>query len=748
MATITKSSHGEVVEVGSLDEALAFLEQTYFESNPPGSGASEAIARRLWTELRISGGTLSEMPEGGESPIQELMAVRDRFNKMPNVSAIYKALDALHENLLILGYPRTEFFYRAEKRFLRQNAEKKGPRYRIFCVAGELRELRVVGPRKRNREDTNPRHGLLLRDTPFEDPLFFHECAFDAAAVRPSAAMKTAVRPSLNQVPSACSDFIGRRRELAAVRKELQLRRRIVGFFGLGGSGRRQLAFRIAEFYRSNYSGFQLLFEFGSAEAAAAPSAASPIRLYRHIIETLTPEEAESLRDAPVDHLARAAAAALRAARGMLVLLNVPHFLFDLFQPPRNVLTIFTCSRKVTEQGVNAILATAFGRWEARRLLRAAAGISYPGPQPLDPKVVEGLGDEHFVAELKAIRRADGWDALALLCARHPKLLQYAGQSLAEYEGRTISEVTADLAANECGRLSKLREFKYAGVIGPYLRTIYDSLPIRGQQLWCRFAVVHSPFTPQELRSVWPDVAEALPLLEQHAVVVFDSATRMYSVSAIARLYGHERLHDEMAASSVSHEIVRWAKDDLLRKMEQGSASYQCALYQKCVDSQAMAQLFNEYYRKRVFDWDDFHRLWKVFDIREPRSTLHGDDVELGLRAISAAGKWKLHEQMAMTLVVLGDVYEKRRKDHLNAMRCYAEAIDHSHCLAPADVRRPAVEHLLNVYKATETIDDKDLQSEAATIMARVTELLTLMRDPLCNRVQDSVRLGERLTRE
>jgi tetratricopeptide (TPR) repeat protein len=339
----------------------------------------------------------------------------------------------------------------------------------------------------------------------------------------PAPATSAPVIPTLHQLRAPVGDFVGREKEIADLTAALRggASAAISGISGMGGIGKTELAFYVANELRDTYPDAQLVLDMRGTDDAPrdpADALAACIRAF------LGPEQ--RLPDDPQE-LTRIYRNVLDGKRVLILLDNA----FDSAQarplmPPAGSALLVTSRETIALPGMKRVTLEQLSPTEARELQRSIA-----------PRVPE-----------------DTADRICFLCGYLPLAIRAAGSLL---------DVTADLAPEDYAEQlqDERRRLETIGTEGVDLGVeasfglSYARLASDAAGVFRQLAVFPAFFDARAEEAVCEDPGHKhLSELLRRNLVRYNEETRRYSLHDLARLFADSRMSDdERRAARMRH---------------------------------------------------------------------------------------------------------------------------------------------------------------------------------------------------
>jgi tetratricopeptide (TPR) repeat protein len=320
--------------------------------------------------------------------------------------------------------------------------------------------------------------------------------------------------PTLHQLRAAVGDFVGREKEIADLLATLRggASAAISGISGMGGIGKTELAFYVAERLRDVYTDAQLVVDMRGTDNTPrdpADALAACIRAF------LGPEQ--RLPD-DLQELTLIYRNVLEGKRALILLDNA----LDGAQarplmPPAGSALLVTSRETIALSGMKRVMLEQLQQVEARELLHGIA-----------PRVP-----------------ADAADRICFLCGYLPLAIRAAGSLL---------DVTADLAPEEYAEQlqDERRRLELIGAEGVDINVeasfnlSYARLTPDAARVFRRLAVFPAFFDARAEETICEDPGHKhLSELLRRNLVRYNKETRRYSLHDLARLFADSRMSDD-----------------------------------------------------------------------------------------------------------------------------------------------------------------------------------------------------------
>lgn len=321
--------------------------------------------------------------------------------------------------------------------------------------------------------------------------------------------------PTLHQLRAAVGDFVGREKEIAELLATLRGggSAAITGISGMGGIGKTELSFYVAERLRDTYPDAQLVLDMrGTDERPRDPAdaLASCIRAFVGLEQRL-PDDTEELT--------RLYRSVLEGKRALILLDNAS----DSAQvrpllPPAGSALLVTSRETIPIPGMKRVTLEQLRPAEARELLTSIA--------PRAP--------------------ADVADRICFLCGYLPLAVR-ATASLLDITPDLDPEVYAAQLADERTRLERIGVDPTIGIdVEASIGLSYQRLSPDAARVFSQLAVFPATFDAAAEEAVCEDENHKhLSELLRRNLVLFNADTRRYRLHDLARLFADSCLSDE-----------------------------------------------------------------------------------------------------------------------------------------------------------------------------------------------------------
>jgi tetratricopeptide (TPR) repeat protein len=354
-----------------------------------------------------------------------------------------------------------------------------------------------------------------------------------------------AIQP-LHQLRPPLKDFTGRQPEIDDLLAHIQQGVTITGVQGMGGIGKTELAYVLADRVKEAYPDAQLCLEL----KGTSPSPLSPAEVLAYIIHRFHP--AEKLPD-DVAEFTKLYHSTLHGQRVLLLMDNAADAdqLRPLCPPPDGSVLLVTSRQHFILPGLHAKNLDALPPDKACDLLRTicprlAADVT-PPPAAHVASPPRGRRRAPVALAPRGRRRApqtppgatDLVAELAQLCGCLPLALRVTASALAERVTLTPADYITRLK-NEQRRLKEL---------DPVIASLASSdavLPADLRPRWYALAVFPADFDLAAAAAVWDmkpdDAQDALDALHRYSVLEWNAQTRRFHLHDLLRLFARERL--------------------------------------------------------------------------------------------------------------------------------------------------------------------------------------------------------------
>jgi tetratricopeptide (TPR) repeat protein len=337
------------------------------------------------------------------------------------------------------------------------------------------------------------------------------------------AGLSAPVLPTLHQLRAPVGDFVGRAQEIADLTAALRggASAAITGISGMGGIGKTELAFYVANELRGVYTDAQLVVDMRGTDDPPrdpADALAACIRAFAGVEQRL-PDD--------LQELTRIYRSLLEGRRALILLDNA----FDGAQarpllPPEGSALLVTSRETIALPGLKRVTLEQLSRVEARAMLRGIA-----------PRVPVEVADR-----------------ICFLCGHLPLAIRAAGSLL---------DVTADLApADYAKQLEDERQrLELIGAEGVDLGVeasfglSYARLTPDAARVFRQLAVFPATFDARAAEAVCEDPEHKhLSELLRRNLVRYNAETQRYGLHDLARLFADSRMSsDEGHATRLRH---------------------------------------------------------------------------------------------------------------------------------------------------------------------------------------------------
>jgi tetratricopeptide (TPR) repeat protein len=334
--------------------------------------------------------------------------------------------------------------------------------------------------------------------------------------------------PTLHQLRAPVGDFVGREKEIADLLKTLRGggSAAITGISGMGGIGKTELSFYVAERLRDTYPDAQLVLDMrGTDERPRDPSdaLASCIRAFIGLEQRLPDDTGELMR------LYRSVLEGKRA----LILLDNAHDSAQVrpLLPPAGSALLVTSRETIPIPGMKRVTLEQLRPAEARELL---TGIARRVP-------------------------ADIADRICYLCGYLPLAVRAAASLLDITPDLDPGDYAAQLG-DERTRLERIGVDPTIGIdVEASIGLSYQRLPPDAARVFRRLAVFPAPFDAAAEEAVCEEENHKhLSELLRRSLVLYNADTRRYRLHDLARLFADSRLNDEERAAGRTHHAEHY----------------------------------------------------------------------------------------------------------------------------------------------------------------------------------------------
>ena len=319
--------------------------------------------------------------------------------------------------------------------------------------------------------------------------------------------------PTRHQLRAPVGDFVGREREIADLTAALRNggSAAITGISGMGGIGKTELAFYVANELRDAYPDAQLVLDMrGTDEAPRDPAdaLAACIRAF-HGLEQRLPDD--------LQELTKIYRSTLEGKRALILLDNAS----DSAQvrpllPPFGSVLIITSRSVVTLPRITRVTLEQLSPIEARELLRGIA-----------PRIP-----------------ADTADRICYLCGYLPLAVRAAG-SLLDVAVELDPADYADQLSDERRRLELIGTEGVSGSVEASLNLSYSHLSPDAARVFRKLSVFPTSFDAKAEEVICEDEShEHLSELLRRNLVLYNEETQRHRLHDLARLFADSRLSD------------------------------------------------------------------------------------------------------------------------------------------------------------------------------------------------------------
>ncbi|WKZ38706.1 MAG: tetratricopeptide repeat protein [Anaerolineales bacterium] len=267
---------------------------------------------------------------------------------------------------------------------------------------------------------------------------------------------------SLNQLPSPPLDFIGREKELAQLRQNIEKGVVISGVQGMGGIGKTALGLKLAEQISPNYPDGQIYLDLRGAHEQTP---LTPEQVMAHLIRSFHPETALPLDFGELGAMYRSV---LSGKKALLFYDNArDEKQLDSLLPPRGC-TLFVTSRQY---------------------------FTLPGLVAIDLETLDSKDAVELVQEISSRVNNKDAETLAKLCGYLPLAIRAAVSVLPRRPDWSPTELIKRLSDSRA-RL---------GLVESSLSLSYDALDSELQKYLRQLGVFAAPFDKAAILAVWFD---------------------------------------------------------------------------------------------------------------------------------------------------------------------------------------------------------------------------------------------------
>ena len=339
----------------------------------------------------------------------------------------------------------------------------------------------------------------------------------------PAPAASAPAIPTLHQLRAPVGDFVGREKEIAELTAALRggASAAITGISGMGGIGKTELAFYVAERLRDVYPDAQLVVDMrGTDNPPRDPgdALAACIRAFAGVEQSL-PDD--------LQELTRIYRSVLEGRRALILLDNASDGAQARpLMPPAGSALLVTSRETIALPGLKRVTLEQLSPVEARELLRGIA-----------PRVPD-----------------DTADRICFLCGYLPLAIRAAG-SLLDVTADLAPETYAEQLQDERRRLERIGAEGVDLGVEASLGLSYARLTPDAARVFRRLAVFPATFDARAEETVCEDPGHKhLSELLRRNLVRYNEETRRYSLHDLARLFADSRMSDdERRATHMRH---------------------------------------------------------------------------------------------------------------------------------------------------------------------------------------------------
>jgi tetratricopeptide (TPR) repeat protein len=317
--------------------------------------------------------------------------------------------------------------------------------------------------------------------------------------------------PALHQLRAPVSDFVGRNAEIDQLVQALTKGSgaTISAVRGMGGIGKTELAYTVAQRLTTYFPDAQLIVEL----RGAGSSPATPTQALQQVIRSFEREAQLPDELGPLQALYRSKLSGKRAlilADDALDAAQVRPLL-----PPQGCALLITSRQRFSLPGIAIIDLHTLPPEDAEQLLLEIC-----------PRIGEHARE------------------LAKLCGELPLALRVSASLLAN-GSHSVARYLEQLAAERLKYLSDPDDPQ--ACVEASLHVSYDALAPQAQQLLCQISVFPTSFdlaAAQVVAAIDGDVTEALELLRRRSLLEWDAAVERFSLHDLIRMFAAAQLED------------------------------------------------------------------------------------------------------------------------------------------------------------------------------------------------------------
>jgi tetratricopeptide (TPR) repeat protein len=330
----------------------------------------------------------------------------------------------------------------------------------------------------------------------------------------PAPSVSAPAIPTLHQLRAPVGDFVGREKEIADLTAALRggANAAITGISGMGGIGKTELAFYVANELRDAYPDAQLVLDMRGTDDPPrdpADALAACIRAFAGVEQSLPGD---------LQHLTLIYRSVLEGRRALILLDNT----FDGAQarpllPPAGSALLVTSRETIALPGLKRVTLEQLSPVEARELLRGIA-----------PRV-----------------HGDTADRICFLCGYLPLAIRAAG-SLLDVTADLLPETYAEQLQDERRRLELIGAEGVDYGVEASFGLSYARLAPDVASIFRRLAVFPAFFDARAEETVCEDTEHKhLSELLRRNLVRYNRETQRYSLHDLARLFADSRMSDD-----------------------------------------------------------------------------------------------------------------------------------------------------------------------------------------------------------
>lgn len=326
---------------------------------------------------------------------------------------------------------------------------------------------------------------------------------------------QVALAPALHQLRAPVGDFVGREREIDQLVQALTKGggAAISGVRGMGGIGKTELAYVVANRLKDKFSDAQLIIEMrGASSSPLTPEQALQRVIHAFERGTELPDDLSQLQGIYRSVL---------TGKKVLILADDAEGKKQVrpLMPPSGCALLVTSRNRFSLQGMQTLDLELLSPEEAAKILLE-----------LCPRIGEYAGE------------------LAKLCGHLPLGLRVSASLLKENDSRSVARYLEQLRAERLKYLSDPDSPNDSQAsVEASLRLSYNALGPVMQTAFCRLGVFPASFDLEAAKSVVigeRDVVEVLELLRRRSLLEWDNQTQRYSLHDLVREFAAAQLKD------------------------------------------------------------------------------------------------------------------------------------------------------------------------------------------------------------